>query len=145
MTEIVIDASLALHVIMAGHEYNAQAQRFIADNAAARFIAPPLFESEADSNLRRMITAQRIAPAAAGALVTLLDALPLKIIHDPATRRRARDLGDRLKLDKVYDCAYAALADLRGCELWTADKRFYHAARSTLSFVQFIGNYEEEA
>ncbi len=142
MAEIVIDASLALHAIMAGHEYNAQARRFIADNAAARFIAPPLFESEADSNLRRMIAAQRITAPAAQALVTLLDAMPLKIIHDRATRQRAREIGDRLKLDKVYDCTYAALADLRVCELWTADERFYNAARSTLSFVQFIGNYK---
>jgi predicted nucleic acid-binding protein len=141
MAEIVIDASLALHAIMAGHEYNAQARRFLSDNAAVRLIAPPLFESEADSNLRRMISALKIPTPAAEALVTLLDALPLKIIHDGATRQRAREIGDRAKLDKVYDCTYAALADLRGVELWTADKRFYHSVSGALPFVKFIGNY----
>jgi predicted nucleic acid-binding protein len=141
MAEIVIDASMALHAIMAGHEYNAQARRFLSDNAAVRFIAPPLFESEADTNLRRMISALKIPTPAAQALVILLDALPLKIIHDGATRQRAREIGDRAKLDKVYDCTYAALADLRGVELWTADKRFYHSVSGALPFVKFIGQY----
>ncbi len=141
MAEIVIDASLALHATMAGHEYNAQARRFLSDNATARLLAPPLFEAEADSNLRRMISALKIKPGAAAALVQLLDALPLEIMQDAATRKRARELGDRAMLDKIYDCTYAALADLRGVELWTADKRFFHAVSGALPFVKFIGHY----
>ncbi len=76
MAEIVIDASLALHAIMASHEYSAQARKFLADHADARIIAPPLFESEADSNLRRMIGALKIAPdtARVGAVARCLAA-----------------------------------------------------------------------
>jgi predicted nucleic acid-binding protein len=33
---------------------------------------------------------------------------------------------------------YAALAELRRSEFWTADRRFYRAARDTLGFVHFI-------
>jgi len=141
MAEIVMDASLALHAILTAHEYHATARRFLTDNAAARFIAPPLFESEADSNLRRMMSALKIAPDTARALFQLLDALPVEIMQDAATRKRARELGDRVMLDKIYDCTYAALADLRGVELWTADKRFYNAVSGALPFVKFIGHY----
>lgn len=141
MAEIVIDASLALHIIMAGHEYNAQARRFLSDNAAARLLAPPLFEAEADTNLRRMISREKIKADTAAALVQLLDALPVEIIQNAATRKRARELGDRALLDKVYDCTYAALADLHGAELWTADKRFYNSVSGALPFVKFIGDY----
>jgi predicted nucleic acid-binding protein len=141
MAEIVIDASLALHAILTAHEYHATARRFLTDNAAARFIAPPLFESEADSNARRMTRALKMTPTASAALMTLLDALPVEIMQDAATRKRARELGDRAMLDKIYDCTYAALADLRGVVLWTADKRFYNAVSGALPFVKFIGNY----
>jgi predicted nucleic acid-binding protein len=141
MAEIVIDASLALHAIMVSHKYSTLARQFLADNAAVRLIAPPLFESEADSNLRRMITTGKINPDAAKSLVALLDALPVETVYDAGTRKRARELGDRAKLDKVYDCTYAALADLRGVELWTADERFYNSVSGALPFVKFIGNY----
>jgi predicted nucleic acid-binding protein len=42
---------------------------------------------------------------------------------------------------RVYDSTYAALAEIRGCELWTGDERFYNVAQGALAFVRFIGSY----
>ncbi len=41
----------------------------------------------------------------------------------------------------IYDSVYAALAELRCCEFWTADRDFYGAVRQTLSFVKYLPNY----
>jgi len=41
----------------------------------------------------------------------------------------------------VYDATYAALAELRGCEFWTADKTFYDAVKAALTFVKYLPDY----
>jgi hypothetical protein len=42
---------------------------------------------------------------------------------------------------RVYDATYAALAELRGCEFWTADKVFYDAVKGVLVFVKHLPDY----
>jgi len=41
----------------------------------------------------------------------------------------------------VYDATYAALAELRGCEFWTADKAFDDAVKAALPFVKYLPDY----
>jgi predicted nucleic acid-binding protein len=55
--------------------------------------------------------------------------------------RRAREIARQSQQSKIYDSLYAALAELRGCEFWTADKAFYDAVRAALSFVKYLPNY----
>lgn len=71
-----------------------------------------------------------------------MDALQVEIIYDAATRTRARDIAVTLNQVRVYDATYAALAELRGCEFWTADERFYNSAAGHLTFVKYIGGYK---
>jgi predicted nucleic acid-binding protein len=42
----------------------------------------------------------------------------------------------------VYDAYYAALAEARGCEFWTADKAFWQAVRRRLKFVKYLENFK---
>jgi len=53
----------------------------------------------------------------------------------------ARNIARSFNQPKIYDSLYAALAELRGCEFWTADKTFYDAVKSTLSFVRYLPDY----
>lgn len=39
--------------------------------------------------------------------------------------RRAREIARQFGQERIYDSLYAALAELHGCEFWTADKVFY--------------------
>jgi predicted nucleic acid-binding protein len=55
----------------------------------------------------------------------------------PSARNRAARFGQR----KIYDSLYAALAELRGCEFWTADKVFYDAVKAGLPFVKYLPDY----
>jgi len=34
-----------------------------------------------------------------------------------------------------------SLAELRGCDFWTADRKFFEAVKGTLRWVKFIGDY----
>jgi predicted nucleic acid-binding protein len=71
----------------------------------------------------------------------LLNALPVVIVYDPRVRERAREIAEQFNQERVYDATYAALAELRGCEFWTADKAFFDTVSGTLTFIKFIGNY----
>jgi len=44
-------------------------------------------------------------------------------------------------LEQLEPLKQAALAELRGCELWTADKAFFDAVKSALPFVKYLPNY----
>ena len=41
----------------------------------------------------------------------------------------------------VYDAHYLALADILGCEYWTADERFYRAVLAACRNVRWIGEF----
>lgn len=56
-------------------------------------------------------------------------------------RRRAREVAEQFNQRFVYDATYAALAELRGCEFWTADKVFWDAVKVVLSFVKYLSDY----
>ena len=51
---------------------------------------------------------------------------------------RALELASELQQGAVYDAHYLALAEEFGCELWTADQRFYRAAEG-VGNVHWIG------
>lgn len=36
---------------------------------------------------------------------------------------------------------YEALAELRGCDFWTADNTFYLDVRAALTFVRYLPDY----
>jgi predicted nucleic acid-binding protein len=52
---------------------------------------------------------------------------------------RAPEIAVEFNQSLVYDATYAALAEIAGCEFWTADREFYEAVREGLAYVKFIG------
>jgi predicted nucleic acid-binding protein len=85
---------------------------------------------------------QKRAPVAAvDASLSAFYWVGVQIVTHPDLVRHARDLARRFQQERIYDALYAALADLRGCDLWTADKAFYDDVRTGLSFVKYLPNY----
>ncbi len=140
---VALDASGAAAFALPDEKHHARAQRLIADLAHenARLIAPPLFESEADSIIRRRVYLETLTLPAGAAALALMDALQVEIIYEPATRLRAREMAAQNNQVRVYDATYAALAESRDVDLWTADERFYNSIGGALPFVKFMGNY----
>ena len=142
MLETVLDASGAAALSLLDEAHHAATRACIKALAqqGARFIAPPLFESEFDSILRRRIFLNTLTPQAAAAALHVVDGLQIEIVYESATRVLARNIGERLNQMRVYDATYAALAQLRGCDFWTADQRFSNAARGIFPLVRFLGS-----
>jgi len=66
----------------------------------------------------------------------------VRIEHDATILDRAYEIATSYGQPRTYDASYAAFAEARGLDLWTADKRFYNAVAAALPFVKFVGNYQ---
>lgn len=137
----MVDASLAACFALGQAPYLEAAEQFFARSIEedVPLIAPPLFESEADSAVQYHLYHRRITTGAAARAQQLLDGLPVAIVYATGMRKRAREIAVRFNQERVYDATYAALAELRGCEFWTADKEFFMAVQEELPYVRFIG------
>jgi predicted nucleic acid-binding protein len=140
---VVIDANLAVRFAVKGEPHRRKVRRFLTDCATAgvTLLVPPLYESEADSALRRRVYRGKMTPAAGTTAQTILNALPVQVLYDPHVRARAREIAEQFHQERVYDSTYAALAERRGCEFWTADQEFHAAVKGTLPFVHYVGDY----
>jgi predicted nucleic acid-binding protein len=131
----VLDASLAIDALIGEPTRKARALRFfgICNAAGVVLIVPPNFASETDTAVIQSMRRGDIAAADVAPTLAALDALTLDIALDAAelnaVRQRARQIADELQQPTVYDATYAALAEARGCNFWTADKRFANAAK----------------
>ncbi len=104
-------------------------------------IAPALLAFEVTSVLRRLVYLNAITPARGDEAFAQFLRIPIRL----STRRSIYPLAFRLAKEfnrpRAYDTAYIALANLAGCELWTADERLYNAVVNRLAFVKWVGNF----
>jgi predicted nucleic acid-binding protein len=143
MAEQVIDASVAIKWLVQGEPYRHKARQLLRE-ARARGIAligPPLLVYEVESNLQHRLHGGRITLAAANAALGNFYTVGMQIETHPDMVRRARGIARLYHQDRIYDSLYAALAELRGCEFWTADGAFFHAVTSGLPFVKYLPHY----
>ena len=75
----------------------------------------------------------------AAALISALLASGIELHDSPDIHSRALELASLLRQGAAYDVHYLALAESLGCELWTADERFYRAATAAARNVHWIG------
>ncbi len=143
MAERCIDASIAVKWFIKGEAFRSKALKLLRESKALGFslIAPPLFEMETDSIIQTRVVEGRTTSVIADQTLALLDTAPISIVTHPRMRQRAREIARQFKQRKVYDATYAALAELRGCEFWTADKIFYDDVKAVLLFVKYLPDY----
>jgi predicted nucleic acid-binding protein len=143
-----VDASVAAKWIFP-EERSQQALALLSDciRRRERIVAPPLLPVEVVNTIRqRMRRAGLSREDAKEALSTFL-AIPVTVAPDaPAAlarlHHRALDLADRYRLPAAYDAYYLALAELRGCTLWTDDRRLVTSLDDRSPDVRLIGDYE---
>jgi predicted nucleic acid-binding protein len=129
---------------MKGESHRAQARKLLRDSLSAgiRLISPPLFENETESVIQEQVYFRRVSMADADRALRALDLAGVEIIYDPLLKDRARQIARKCNQQRVYDATYAALAEIRGCGFWTADKLFYDAVKKVLPFVKYLPDYE---
>jgi predicted nucleic acid-binding protein len=140
VTERCVDASVAVKWAVKGEPFRAKARALLRDAGIStiELIAPACFTSEVDSAVRKKMFDGKMTLTEARRAYNILDAAPVEIIDMPGVRQRAREIAEQFDQRFVYDATYAALAELRGCDFWTADKRFYDAVKGALPFVKYL-------
>lgn len=144
MPERCVDASVAIKWVVKRESWRKKARKFLQDSIAAGIglVAPPLFIYETESVLQGLLYSGALTLAETGEAITRLAAIDIQIITLPDMVSRAREIARQFNQPKIYDSLYAALAELRGCEFWTADKAFYDAVKTSLPFVKHLPDYQ---
>ena len=138
----VVDASLAAKWLL--DEDNSDLARALARSWADDGIlpiAPYLLPVEVANVLHRRVVRGDLSLAAAVSLMETLLASGVELRETQQIHVRALELADELGQGAVYDSHYLALAESLGCDLWTADERFYRAATRESFAVNWIGNF----
>jgi len=143
MAKQVIDASVAIKWLVDGESFCENARKLLVDSMRKNIelIGPPILLYEVESilqmRLNRSIASKYVIDEA---LATFYD-VGVKIETDDDLVIHAREIARRYRQNRIYDSLYAALAQIRKCDFWTADKPFYNAVKSDLSFVRYLPDY----
>ena len=144
MAERCVDASVAIKWVVKSETWRKKARRFLLESLEQGYtlIAPPLFAYETESVLQGRLHAKTLSSTAVDEALTRLATFRVQLVTHPEMVTRARAIARQYSQSNIYDSLYAALADLRGCEFWTADKRFYDAVTANLAFVKYLPHYQ---
>ena len=146
VSEVCVDASLAVKWVT-DEAFSTEAIRLLLQwhKDQVFMVAPSFFFAEVDSILlRKAVLVRRPASApeltreeADGAFRQMLD-MPVTVLALPGQRERAWELAALFGFPTVYDATYLALAELRGCEFWTADDRLYDRVSGLVSRIRRV-------
>ena len=145
MSKVISDACLSVKWVLP-EKFSDIAQELLNEwlSTGVEICAPPLWESELDGILRYHVWAGQISQVNADTAELALDNVPVTVKQVPGVRQLARQIARQANQRRVYDSVYAALADIEGGELWTADYAFYQAVHNFLPFVRYLGNYQPQ-
>jgi len=139
--EVCIDANLVVKWYTL-EDYQAQAWGLLdeCERRGIGMIAPDCILSEVGSTLRRHVYRGTLTPENGAIAVS-------KLMRAQIRRFDIRDLfvdawaiAEKYNLATLYDAYYLALAELRGCDFWTADERFINSVTG-ISHVRFIADF----
>lgn len=139
---VVVDASLAVKWVL--RERHAEEALGLANEWAAtetRPAAPCLLLVEVTNVLHRRATLGQLSATEARQLLKGFLGMGIEIRESPQLHLRALELAQELRSPAVYDTHYLALADVLGCDLWTADERFFNSVKQRHPRVNWLGDY----
>ena len=94
---------------------------------------------EVGNALNRRVVRGELPLTEAARLIESLLASDIELLETAGLHSRALELASQLDQGAVYDAHYLALAEALGCDLWTADARFYRAALPAAGNVRCAG------
>ena len=142
--EKCIDANVALKWVIKGEPHRRRPLKLLKDaiQSGITLIAPPMYEYETESVLQGRIVYKKSSIQEIDAALVSLEKAGVQLFATPTLVKRARAIARQYNQPQIYDSLYAALAELRACEFWTADKRFYNAVKGGLPFVKYLAHYK---
>lgn len=110
-------------------------------HAGNNLAAPFLLHYEIVAVTRKSVHRGRLSREQAVATRDKLLNMPVTLFTDSALLVRAFELAEMLNQPTAYDAQYLAVAEHLGCELWTADERFYNSVHGSLPWVKWLGQH----
>lgn len=141
---IVVDASFAAKWLF--EEERSDTADAIAAAVARQnepMIASYLLPIEVTNTIRQRRRRGALTREEARGRLTRFFSYRVRLLAPAALSERALILADDHNLTAVYDAHSIALAELAGCDLWTADQRLIRSLTDPLPFVRFIGDYAD--
>lgn len=137
---ICVDASLAAKWVLEEDDSD-KAVYLYRENQEAGVIAPPFLPVEVTNAIwRRVVRGLFDRSEAQETLTAFLD-FGVQLAAPSGIYELALSLADQFSRPAVYDMHYVALAQIAGCELWTADKNLLNAMGGRLPFVKALETY----
>jgi predicted nucleic acid-binding protein len=139
---VVVDASLAIKWVLR-EPYTEDALALASEWAATEIkpAAPCLLLIEVTNVLHRRAMLGQISLSYAQQLLAGFLNIGIEIRESPQLHLRALELAQELKRPAVYDTHYLALAEILGCDLWTADERFFNSVKERQPRVKWLRLY----
>ena len=139
---VVVDASLAVKWLVEeddSDKAHAVLQSWVARDVTR--IAPHLMPFEVANALHRRVLRGELNVVDSIRMMARLLESKLELHQPPDLHVKALQLASQLKQNAAYDAHYLVLAESVGCELWTADERFYRAASPSIYNIRWLGEF----
>ena len=139
---VVVDASLPVKWLVEEEDSDkahAVLQSWVAQDVTR--VAPNLMPFEVANALHRRVLRGELSVGDSARMIAQLLGSRLELHQTAGLHARALELASELQQGAVCDAHYLALAEEFGCELWTADQRFYRAVSTGVDCVRWIGQF----
>ena len=146
MVAVCVDASLVLAWLLPEQLSGAAfSLKQLWDEEGAELIAPSLVQMEVPSSLRQAVYRGRITLDEGDEALKAFLEMDIRIRHPEGLLGRTWELGKAVNAPRLYALYYLALAEMEGCELWTADRRLVNLAGPRSAVARWIGDVPSEA
>ena len=139
---VVVDASLAVKWLVEEEDSDkahAVLQSWVAQDITR--IAPYLMPFEVANALHRRVVRGELNVRDSARMIARLLESRLELHQPPGLHIRAMQIASELRQGAAYDAHYLALAESIGCDLWTADERFYRSTSRSIRNVCWLGEF----
>ena len=109
--------------------------------AGVRLTAPPLLLGEVSSAVYKQHQSGAINIEEAVTSLKDFDRLSIDSLAPRTLSARAIEIADQFGLKWIYDAFYVALAEIVGCDLWTADEALHAAVSGAHANVRLLSEY----
>lgn len=139
MSKAVVDASIALRWVLRDEKeahVDALLEQWVA--SLTEMLAPPLFPAEITNALYLSIRRNRLTLDEAQLALNTIMQLGIRIAEPVGLYSRSLHLAATYGVASAYDAQYVALAEMEGCELWTADEKLAASIKPSPSWLKLV-------
>jgi predicted nucleic acid-binding protein len=138
---VCIDASVVLALVLDEPESDLielQLKKWASKNVA--LISSFMLAVEVTSVIRNRVFLNKIDNATGNEAYDAFSVMLIKTFGGNEFVKLAWLLAAKYNLPRTYDMQYLAVAEMKECEFWTADKRLVNSLRGKNSRVKFVGD-----